>query len=159
MILSDVGDAEQPHIGVMVEQDDRAYIARKWCLTEDVKKTIRLALDHGFSRLWRHRHLQDEYFTGGLKERIGAPHIGFSRNHHERWLFVVGQEARPPNLKVVTFHKKYDSQLTSILGPAKVGSENSIAPRTWARETRGGRNLLTHPSDLEFILKGIEPLG
>ena len=33
LVLSDVGDTTQPHIGVLVEQDDRAYIARRWHLT------------------------------------------------------------------------------------------------------------------------------
>ena len=159
LVLSNVGDAERSHIGVLVEQGDRSYIARKWYLTDEVKEIVKLALDRGFDRLWRYGHPQDEYFTGGLKERTGAPHIGFSRNHHERWLFVIGPEARPPKANVITFNKKYDTQLTAIFGPAKVGSENSIDPETWARETRGGRNLFTHPSDLDFILKRLEPLG
>ena len=156
LVLSEVGDANQSHIGVLVEQDDRAYIARKWCLTEEVKKIIQLALDSGFDRLWRYRHPQDEYFIGGIKEMIGAPHIGFSRNHHERWLFVLGQEARPPKLKVITFHKKYDRQLTEVCGLEEVGDENSISKGQWARETRGGKNLFPHPADLQHILKSLD---
>ena len=157
LVLSDVGDTTQPHIGVLVEQDDRAYIARRWHLTGDVEKTIRLAIEHGYDRLWRFGHPQDDYFIGGAKERTGAPHIGFSRDHHERWFFVIGQEARPPNIKVITFHKSHEGELTALFGPAISDAESTLTRENWIRENRGGRNLLTHPSDLEFILKRLDP--
>ncbi len=157
LVLSDVGDTAQPHIGVLVEQDDRSYIARRWHLTEDVEKTVRLAIAHGYDRLWRFGHPQDDYFIGGAKERTGAPHIGFSRGHHERWLFVIGQEARPPNIKVITFHKSHERLLKDLFGEAKSDTGNTISPENWIQEFRGGRNLLTHPSDLEFILKRLDP--
>ena len=159
LVLSNVGDSNDSHIGVLVEQDDRSYIARKWYLTDAVKEIIKLAIDRGLDRLWRHRHPRDEYFTGGVKERVGAPHIGFSRDHHERWVFVLGPEARPPKTNVITFHKKYDSQLLKIFGPETISHEKSLNPGTWARETRGGRNLLVHPVDLHNVLKQISPLG
>ncbi len=157
LVLSDVGDATQPHIGVLVEQDDRSYIARRWRLTGDVERTVRLAIQHGFDRLWRFGHPQDDYFIGGAKERTGAPHIGFSRDPHERWSFVIGPEARPPSLKVITFHKSHERLLKDLFGEAKSDTGNTISPENWIQEFRGGRNLLTHPSDLEFILKRLDP--
>ena len=157
LVLSDVGDEKQPHIGVLVEQDNRSYIARRWHLNGDVEKTVRLAIKHGYDRLWRFGHPQDDYFLGGAKERTGAPHIGFSRGHHERWFFVIGPEARPPNIKVITIHKSHEEELTALFGPAKSDAENTITPENWIQENRGGRNILTHPSDLEFILKRLDP--
>ena len=102
LTLSDVSDRSGKHIGILIEQFDRAYIARKWRLTDEVKGIVELAAKHGWGCLWRYGHPRDEYFVGGADGKLGSPHIGFSRNSSERWLFCLGQEAGPPNVNLIT---------------------------------------------------------
>ena len=52
---------------------------------------------------------------------------------------------------MVTFETNNEEWLKQILGE-ELPSEAPLQPRGWKRELRGGRNLFTHPSDLEFIL-------
>ena len=159
LVLSNVGDANRSHIGILVEQNGRSYIARKWFLTDRVKEIIGSAVDQGLNCLWRHGHPQDQYFLEGSKERVGAPHIGFSEDHHKRWVFAIGPESRPPRTKVITFHKNYENQLIAIFGRENTSNENLVAAGTWAKETRGGKNLFIHPDDLDSVLKQIKTMA
>ena len=52
-------------------------------------------------------HPKESYFEGGEYFEKGSHHIGFSRTPQERWVFVVGDEAGPPEIKKITFEKHY----------------------------------------------------
>ena len=160
LVLSNYNDPSQGHVGVLVEQGGRAYIARRWSLTEPVKDIVKLATKYGFDRLWRSGHPRDEYlFPEGAKSILGSPHIGFSRPNDKRWLFVLCQEAGPPDIKLITFQRTENEEyIKKIFGTGPLDTNEPLRPGQWKRELRGGRNLFVHPDDLEMVLTQIQEL-
>ena len=158
------------HFGVRVSQhvgtECHEYCARNWLLTQQVKDIVLLAIRYGFDKLWRKGHPQTAYCkvrkdggpeVKGGKYDDGSPHIGFSSSIDGRWLFVLGAEARPPNVKVITFEKGNEEYLKKIL-TTELAPRMPIREGAWQWEGRGGNNIFVHPSDLEKILKGIKEL-
>jgi len=158
LILTEVGNKNRGgHVGIRVEQEGETYIARRWRLTKQVKDIVQLAVNYGFDKLWRNGHPQKAYFKDNVKYEKGSPHIGFSTSHNERWLFVLGAEARPPNVNVITFESGNEEYLKKIL-TTELAPRMPIKEGAWQWEGRGGNNIFVHPSDLEKILKGIKEL-
>jgi hypothetical protein len=129
--------AEVP-AGVQVTQHGRAYLARRWRLTSDVRLVIESALDHGLTHVWQQGHPSGD----------DSHHISFSFSHDaSSWVFVIGSEARPPGLRCVTFHKRLKEYFKS-----------SGLGWVWSWETAGGKNILVEPRDLDSVLD-VLPLG
>jgi len=155
--LSDFAGRNGKHRGVLVEQFDRAYVARKWRVTDKVKEIVQLAAKHGWVCLWRYGHPRDEYFMGNPEDQTGSPHIGFSRNSSERWLFCLGQEAGPPNVNLITVQRtENEAHIREIFGTEPLDKDEPLRPGQWKKEMRGGKNLFIHPNDLEMVLTKIK---
>jgi len=157
LVLSNYSEPSRGHVGVLVEQGGRTYIARRWSLTDPVKDVVTLAVKYGFDRLWRSGHPRDEYLLPeGAKSRSGSPHIGFSRPNDKRWLFVLGQEASPPDINLITVQRtENEDYIREIFGNDPIDNPKDLEKGKWTRETRGGRNLFIHPTDLEMVLANI----
>jgi hypothetical protein len=159
LVLSNYSEPSMGHVGVLVEQGGRAYIARRWRLTGAVKDVIAMAVKYGFDRLWRSGHPRDEYLLpGGAKYKLGSPHIGFSRPNDKRWLFVLGQEAGPPDINLITIQRtENERHVKDIFGNEnQIDDPKDLKKGKWVREMRGGRNLFIHPDDLEMVLMEIK---
>ena len=151
--LSDFSGQNGKHVGVLVEQFDRAYVARKWRVTDKVKEIVQLAAKHGWICLWRYGHPRDEYFMCNREGGTGSPHIGFSRNSSERWLFCLGQEAGPPNVNMITVQRtENENHIREIFETAPLDKDQPLRPGQWKKQMRGGKNLFIHPDDLEMFL-------
>lgn len=123
--------------GVFVAQHRRAYLARKWKMTDQVQDIIRLALDHGLTCLWQEGHPGSNT----------SHHISFSFSHQRAsWVFCIGDGADPPNVKAVTISKKVRGILQE-LGLDKF----------W--ENAGGKNFSIAPDDLPIFLRGLDKSG
>lgn len=90
--------------GVMIYQNGREYLARKWQLTTDVVTVIEAAVKSGFSYLW----------VKGHPSRDSAHYICFARDHQSPWEFLIGGEAKPPNLECITINKKLRGSLAKL---------------------------------------------
>ena len=158
------------HFGLRVSQrvgaEYHEYCARNWRLTPEVKTIVLSAIRYGFDKLWRQGHPQTAYCkvqrSGGAEVKgprydDGSPHIGFSSSIDARWLFVLGAEARPPDVRVITFEKGRVEDLKKILR-TEVEPRTPLLKDAWQWEGRGGNNIFVHPEDLEKILKGIKEL-
>ena len=159
LILSNYSDPSMGHVGVLVEQGGRAYFARRWRLTDLVKDVVTLAVKYGLDRLWRSGHPRDEYLLPrGAKSELGSPHIGFSGTNDKRWLFVLGQEAGPPDINLITIQRTDNERhIRDIFGDEhKVCDLKDLEKGKWMQEMRGGRNLFIHPNDLEMVLTEIK---
>ena len=74
-------------------------------------------------------------------------------------MFVLGQEAGPPNVNVLTFQRTENEEyIKKIFGTEPLDKDEPLRPGQWKRELRGGRNLFVHPDDLETILTKIKEL-
>lgn len=86
----------QTKTGILVRQNGREYLAERWHLSHQVKKIVETAISHGFTSLW----------VNGHPSRKNAHYICFSRSHDKPWKFLIGREAKPPNVKCITINKK-----------------------------------------------------
>ena len=136
-----------------VNQRGKKYIARNWKLTDELCGIVHLAVSKGLGCVWRERgkkspqgHPKESYFEGGEYFEKGSHHIGFSRTPQERWVFVVGDEAGPPEIKKITFEKHY----AEFLDAAKIHYE---------KEKGRGKNLSVDPKNLkealDYLIKNV----
>lgn len=115
--------------GLSISQHSVTYLARRWQLTSEVCTIVETALEFGLTHLWQENH------PSGPESH----HISFSLSHDPgSWVFVLGKEALPPNVRCVTFHKR----LKEYLKAAGLGQ--------W--ENAGGKNILVRPQDLRGAL-------
>lgn len=134
LAITDLGD------GLLVQQGGVQYIARRWCLTDNVIFVIETAIKHGLEANWVPGHPSSPYLQGGAKYHIGSHHITFARSNKDKyWIFVLGGESKPPNFKFVTFNSKYWSFI-----------HRSGFPYRW--EHSGGHNVYVETQDLDQIL-------
>ena len=122
-----------------VTQGDRKYKARDWKLSDHLVDIINLAVSYGIGCVWRKNHPQKRYFKGGGYFEEGSHHIGFSRSSGERWVFLIGGEAGPPEIRKITFEKHYGE----FLKATKVEIDKA---------TFGGKDFSVNPKDLKKIL-------
>lgn len=85
--------------GLLITQNGKTYLAEKWKLTEVVLEIINLSIENGFDKFWVHGHPKN----GATK----AHYICFSRSHDKPWEYLLGGEAKPPNVKYITVNKTH----------------------------------------------------
>jgi hypothetical protein len=121
--------------GLFVSQAGRTYLARRWRLTSPVMEVIETALEFGLCHLWQEGHpSKDE-----------SHHISFSFSKApSSWVFVIGGEAAPPELRFVTFNKRYRGYF-----------KDAGFGWAWDWETGSGKNILIRPADLRAILSAL----
>ena len=78
--------------GLLIVQNNKTFLARKWKLTQEVRNIIELSLNKGFCKLWVEGHPKGDT----------SHYICFSRSHSKPWEYLIGGEARPPNVKIIT---------------------------------------------------------
>lgn len=123
--------------GVFVAQHGKSYLARKWKLTDQVQDIIRRALDHGLTCLWQEGHPGSDT----------SHHISFSFSHRPAfWVFCLGGEANPPNVRVVTVSKK-------VRGILQTNGLDAF----W--ENAGGKNFSLAPEKLPIFLDALDKSG
>ena len=116
--------------GIQISQRKKSYIARKWRLTDQVVGIVDAAINAGLTCLWQEGH------PGGETSH----HISFSFSHSKAsWIFVLGGEARPPEVRSITVSKK----LVSLLRASGIH-------HFW--ESAGGKNFTIMPHDLQAFL-------
>jgi hypothetical protein len=116
--------------GTWISQRGKAYLARRWRLTDQVVKIVESAIESGLTCLWQSGHPK-----GG-----SSHHISFSFTHAPAsWIFVLGGEARPPEVRQITLNKKLKDLL-----------EKSDIHYFW--ESAGGKNFTIATEDLTDFL-------
>jgi hypothetical protein len=131
---------EVPSAGIMVQQGGHQYLARRWSLTEEVERIIRLLCVRGFSCLIRTSP------RTGLPVHPGgasAEYLGFSRGPEERWVVVLDQFSSRPQVTQVTVEKSFHGVLQHL-----------GLSRDW--ETAGGKNLFLPIRFLEQFLDALD---
>lgn len=135
--------------GLLVDQEGRRYVGRRWALTPAVRRVIDLAIAHSFTKMWVNGHPSDAYVhmyedgdKRGDKYEQGSHHLTFARAHDEAWTFVLGHEAKPPGLRWVTFNKRLADRI-----------ERSKVSYRW--EHAGGHNVLVVPDALPDLLAAL----
>jgi len=137
--MTDVGD------GILVQQDDRIYKARRWQLTPEVVSVVESAIRNRLTANWVEGHPSQRYLKGGDRFDAGIHHVTFARSHNEGWVFVLGGEAKPPHIKVVTFNRRYERFI--------------LRTGCYCRwEHSGGHNIYIEPADLDCILAQLDDL-
>lgn len=131
--MKDQGDA------ILVTQNERQYRARDWRLTQEVVDVVDAAFSRGLTANWVVGHPKDKYCNDGTEFIRGSHHITFARNHNEGWIFVLGEESKPPNFRFVTFNHRYGSFV-----------HRTGLPYQW--EHSGGHNIYIATSDLDAVL-------
>ena len=118
--------------GVLVQQSGREYLARKWQLTPQVAEIVRTAVKNGFSCLW----------VDGHPSTSNAHYICFARDHAGPWEFLIGGEAKPPQVRCITVNKRLRLPLSEL-------SEDLI----W--QNFGGKHLFIEPDieRLEWVIR------
>jgi hypothetical protein len=124
--------------GLLVSQEGKRYLARKWQLTPEVIKVIETGIAAGLTNLWQYGHpSKDE-----------SPHISFSFSRDPvSWVFVIGAEARPPKLRYVTFQNRLKPYFERFKGDGYAWA--------WQIENGAGGNIRTDPADLKQILAAL----
>jgi len=132
-------EIEEIEWGISVSQRNVTYVARKWKLTDNVKYIIDIAHKAGLTCHWQYGHPSSNVYLGNNGFEKGSHHLSFSRSHEEKWIFVIGAEAHPPNVDFITFNKAY---------------RNFVANSgvTWRWEWSGGENILIQLEDLEALI-------
>ncbi|PVE25787.1 hypothetical protein DC522_03165 [Microvirga sp. KLBC 81] len=122
--------------GLFVSQHGRSYLAREWRLTSEVLEVLQTALEFGLTHLWQEGH----------PSKSESHHISFSFSHApQTWVFVIGKEAKPPNVRWVTFHQKFKGYL-------REGGFLDEGSRKAEWENSGGKNILVRPEYLHPVL-------
>ena len=83
--------------GLLIAQNNKTFLARKWKLTKEVQEIIRLSLNKGFCKLWVDGHPKGD----------SSHYICFSRSHSKPWEYLIGGEAKPPNVKMITVNNTH----------------------------------------------------
>lgn len=83
--------------GLLIAQNKKTFLARKWQLTKEVQEIIKLSLNKGFCKLWVDGHPKGDT----------SHYICFSRSHSKPWEYLIGGEARPPNVKMITVNNTH----------------------------------------------------
>ena len=78
--------------GLLISQNNKTFLARKWKLTQEVRDIIELSIINGFSKLWVEGHPKGDT----------SHYICFSRSHSKPWEYLIGGEAKPPNVNMIT---------------------------------------------------------
>jgi hypothetical protein len=131
---------------VLVEQHGRRYRARGWQLTDELVRIVDIATSCGMTANWVEGHPSAPYLEGGERFDRGSHHLTFARHHDQPWVFVLGAEARPPSIRVVTFTSKLVDHIHRL----------GIGYR-W--EHAGGHNILMDPKHLHEALAGLTASG
>ena len=120
--------------GLLIAQNNKTFLARKWRLTQEVKDIIELSLNKGFSKLWVEGHPKGDT----------SHYICFSRSHSKPWEYLLGGEARPPNIKMITVNATHRKLL-----------ETSNVNFHW--QNFGGKHLFLSPKTemLELLISEI----
>ncbi|MBS5905405.1 MAG: hypothetical protein KIC89_22390 [Acetobacteraceae bacterium] len=130
---------EEKSGGVVVQQGNRSYLARRWSLTADLMRTATIARDLGFPCVIRAEKAGIPIHPSG----DSAEYIGFSRQADERWIFVADQFSGRPNIDRVTIEKGYRGVLERL-------------KLSFIWETAGGKNLFLSISDLPVFLDALD---
>jgi len=125
--------------GLRVSQHGREYVARNWQITGKVVTVVDAAIRVGLHCLWGHGHPQDRYFAGGDRYDKGSAHLSFSASHDTPWFFVLGWEARPPEIHWITVNKKHQDLLDT-------------AGITYEKQISGGKHLWVKPAERDQVL-------
>ena len=83
--------------GLLISQNNKTFLARKWRLTQEVKEIIKLSLNKGFNKLWVEGHPKGNE----------SHYVCFSRSHSKPWEFLIGAEAKPPDIKMITVNNTH----------------------------------------------------
>ena len=130
---------EQIDEGIMVSQKGNRYLARGWCLTEDLVELMKRFLDAGFNCLIRTGHPQPS------KRPTGVAYIGFSSNENEPWLAVLDQYSGQKPIRRLTVNARFRDLLTA-----------AGIPFNW--ETAGGKNMFVAVADVDQLLREVTPV-
>ena len=130
-IQDDLLIIEEPN-GLLISQDNKTFLARKWKLTDKVIEILNISIKSGFSKLWVDGHPKGET----------SHYICFSRTHSKPWEFLIGGEANPPNVKCITVNNTH----RKVLDDATLGFH-------W--QNFGGKNLFLTPTN-EMLSKLIK---
>lgn len=125
--------------GLIISQNGASYIANKWQLTDEVISIINLAHSAGLTCHWQKGHPSASKYKGASGYQSGIHHISFARSHDEKWVFVLGGEAKPPAVNIITFNKDFKQFL-----------DNSGCEAEW--EWAGGKNIFVQPKYLHKLL-------
>ena len=108
--------------GVLVQQDEDAYIAKDWTLSESVLKVVGTALKYGLVCMIQNRHPQPS-----KREPMGdgAEYLSFSRRITEYWVFGLNENAGSDcrsrsSVERVLFNKNYRHALLQADIPFQV---------------------------------------
>ena len=120
--------------GLLIVQNNKTFLARKWKLTQEVRNIIELSLNKGFCKLWVEGHPKGDT----------SHYICFSRSHSKPWEYLIGGEARPPNVKIITVNATHRKLL-----------ETSNVNLHW--QNFGGKHLFLSPKIemLELLISEI----
>ena len=83
--------------GLLISQNNKTFLARKWRLTQEVREIIKLSLNKGFNKLWVEGHPKGNE----------SHYVCFSRSHSKPWEFLIGAEAKPPDIKMITVNNTH----------------------------------------------------
>lgn len=82
--------------GLLITQNKRTILARKWQLTDKVIAILNSSILKGFDKLWVEGHPRGD----------NAHYICFSKSHEKKsWEYLVGLESGPPNVSIITVNK------------------------------------------------------
>ena len=97
---------EEQDMGLYISQNGKSFLARKWQLTSEVREIIKASIQGGFNKLWVENHPKGS----------SSHYICFSRSHLKPWEFLIGGEAKPPSIKMITVNNTH----RKILDDSKV---------------------------------------
>lgn len=77
---------EKVHGGLVVRQDDEAYVARNWVLTEPVIALVEAAMSAGLCWMIRTEHPRR---NARWPNKRGVVYLAFSPSQHQQWALAV----------------------------------------------------------------------
>jgi hypothetical protein len=75
-------EIKQTSDGLLIFQNEKTYLARKWQLSTEVKLILEHSIASGFDKLW----------VAGHPKGSSAHYLCFSRSHHPPWEYLIGAE-------------------------------------------------------------------
>lgn len=130
---------EQTDAGIIVSQKGNWYLARGWCLNENLIELMTEFLDSGFNCLIRTRHPQSS------NRATGVDYIGFSSSETEPWLAVFDQYSDQKPITRMTVNSRFRDLLVT-----------AGIPFSW--ETAGGKNMFVAVADIDQLLRYVTPI-
>ena len=119
---------QQDPKGIVVSQDHKAYLARKWELTESVVLVVDLATSYGLSCMIQNGHPQRHRLLFDQGEQLngeGTVYLSFSRAPEEPWVFVLDDNSsRANSLRQTTFNRQHSDLLIKAISGAKYENRN-----------------------------------